>query len=260
MADTTTIISRKKLEFPDIGYSGGVPLEVLVKDMFTVLGDNVGTRYEAYSSIANSTTVELDHNFGAAFAEYKILLYTGTATDMTRVQDPAAAGWTIAAKAGSLKTVIEITTPGSGGPHSFFVIMSHGTFIESIDELDDVNNTGVADGYILKWVDANSRYEPGANTVTPWTTSFKTALYTAVDKDEIFANTGGGAFQINLPAAATIGKRVRVIDYNNTFGSNTLTVGRNGNNINGAASDMTLSTNGIAVEFVANGNGDWRTI
>lgn len=260
MADTTTVIGRSKITFPEIGYSGGTPLEDLVKACWADLSDDLGSRYQIYSAISDSTTVELDHNFGVALAELKVLIYTGTATNLTRVQDPSSAGWTIAAKTGSEKLVIEVTTPSSGGPHGFAVIVHHSTFIESISELDDVDNTGVADGYVLKWVAANSQYEPGANVVTPWNTVVKTSLYTAVSQDEVFADTSGGSFTVNLPATATLGHRVRIIDYGNTFGTNTLTIGRNGNNINGSAADLTMNVDGDFIELVANGNNDWRQL
>jgi hypothetical protein len=164
MGTTTTVISRKKLVFPDIGYDGGLALEGLVSDMFEELGDNLGTRYEAYSAIADSTTVELDHNFGAALSECRVQLYTGTAADMTRVSDPTGSGWTIAAKTGSEKTILEVTTPSSGGPHTFFVIISLGTFIEGVDELDDVDisTTAPEEGQALVW-DGSSKFVPGAS-------------------------------------------------------------------------------------------------
>ena len=43
---------------------------------------------------------------------------------------------------------------------------------------------------------------------------------------------------------------VTFIDAKGTFGSNNLTVGRNSSNINGAASDLTVSTNGAAFTLV----------
>jgi hypothetical protein len=259
MADTTSIISRSKLEFPNLSYTGGSALEDLVKGYLTKLGDNAGSRYDEYTSIANSTTVELDHNFGVAFAEIKINLYTGTGTNLTRVEDPSGSGWTIAAKTGSEKLIIEITTPSSGSPHNFSVVASCGGFIESLDELDDFDNTGVANGYIPIWNNSNSRYEPGVNTPDSWTSSVKTALYTASSKEEVFCNTSGGAFTVNLPATPSLGDRVRIIDSNGSFGSFTLTVGRNGSTIMGNSADFTFSTDNDGGEFIYNGS-DWRLL
>ena len=83
----------------------------------------------------------------------------------------------------------------------------------------------------------------------PWIT--KTSSYTAVNNDRIFVDTTGGAFNIALPASPNVGDTVRVLDVAGTFNSFALTLTRNGSNIMGAASDMTLSTQyeGIAVVY-----------
>ena len=57
-----------------------------------------------------------------------------------------------------------------------------------------------------------------------------------------FANTSGGAFTITLPTSASIGDFISVIDYAGTFDTNNLTIGRNGHNIQGDASDLTVAT------------------
>ena len=78
--------------------------------------------------------------------------------------------------------------------------------------------------------------------------------------DEVFADTSGGAFALTLPGSPSIGDRVRVIDSTGSFDSFTLTISRNGNNIQGVAADLTLSTEGDSVELVFNGIDDWRMI
>jgi hypothetical protein len=85
---------------------------------------------------------------------------------------------------------------------------------------------------------------------SPYTTSIKTTTYTAVDRDELFANTSGGAFTITLPASPTIGMRVKISDYSGNWATNNVTVARNSENIDGAASDFTLNVNGAWVEFI----------
>jgi hypothetical protein len=47
---------------------------------------------------------------------------------------------------------------------------------------------------------------------------------------------------MTLPASAVRGDEVWIIDYAGTFDTNNLTVGRNGHNIQGDASDLTVST------------------
>jgi len=80
------------------------------------------------------------------------------------------------------------------------------------------------------------------------------ANYTAVNGDQLLVNTSGSGIgspvTVTLPASPTIGDEVTIIDSGNNFASNNLTVGRNGSNINSSASDLTVSTSGIAFTLV----------
>ena len=88
------------------------------------------------------------------------------------------------------------------------------------------------------------------------------ATYTTVNGDQVLIDTSGGgigtAITINLPASPAIGNEVTFIDSGNNLASNNLTVGRNGSNINGAASDLVVSTNASAFTLVyANASRGW---
>lgn len=78
--------------------------------------------------------------------------------------------------------------------------------------------------------------------------------YTAVNGDQLLINTSGSGIgspvTVTLPASPSIGDEVTIIDSGNAFASNNLTVGRNGSSINGNASDLTVSTNGISFTLV----------
>ena len=63
-------------------------------------------------------------------------------------------------------------------------------------------------------------------------------------------NTTGGAITLTLPGSPTIGDEISFIDYAGTFDTNNLTVARNGKNINGAASDLTVATESAANTLV----------
>ncbi len=84
---------------------------------------------------------------------------------------------------------------------------------------------------------------------TDWQ-AVKTTTYTAVAGQGIFANTSGGAWTLTLPASPTIGDEVAVVDYAGTFDTNNLTIGRNSKNIQGAAADLTVSTERAAFTLV----------
>ena len=80
------------------------------------------------------------------------------------------------------------------------------------------------------------------------------ATYTTVNGDQILVNTSGSgisaAVTINLPASPSIGNEVTFIDSGNNLASNNLTIGRNGSNILGTASNLVVSTNGSAFTLV----------
>ena len=74
--------------------------------------------------------------------------------------------------------------------------------------------------------------------------------YTSVAGAQIFANTTANPITINLPASPTVGDEVSVLDTKGTWNSNNCTIGRNGQPINSATSDLTLNTNGQAITLV----------
>lgn len=82
---------------------------------------------------------------------------------------------------------------------------------------------------------------------------------TAVASRYYFVNTSGGAVTLTLPASPTMGDTVRVLDATSSFGTNNLTIGRNGNKIQGDAADMTVSTTDAAFDLVYyNATYGWR--
>ena len=88
---------------------------------------------------------------------------------------------------------------------------------------------------------------------TDW--AIKTGTYTAVDKDQLIANSGSD-FTITLPASPSAGATVIV----KNVGAGTVTIARNGSNIEGAAQDGTLeSTKGMQVVYV-DGTLGWKEL
>ena len=74
--------------------------------------------------------------------------------------------------------------------------------------------------------------------------------YTTVAGAQILANTSSNPITVTLPAAASTGDEITIVDARGTWGSNNLTVGRNGLKINTATSDLTLSNNGQSITLV----------
>jgi hypothetical protein len=87
--------------------------------------------------------------------------------------------------------------------------------------------------------------------VNVWTT--KSSAYTAIASDRIFADTSSSAWTLTLPASASIGDTITILDYSSTFGTNNLTVSRNGLNILGIADDLLLDVTNSATTLVYSG-------
>ena len=88
----------------------------------------------------------------------------------------------------------------------------------------------------------------GATGGISWQTSIKTADFTAVSGEGYFVNTSGGSnITVTLPASPSAGNVVAVKDYARTFGTNKVTLGRNGSNMDGNAIDTDLTINGQSI-------------
>lgn len=81
----------------------------------------------------------------------------------------------------------------------------------------------------------------------------KTANYTTQDKEGVLANTTGGAFTVTLPATPATGAQVVVADAGGVWGTNNLTVGRNGSTISNVAQDLVCDISGVSVQLVYDG-------
>ena len=115
-----------------------------------------------------------------------------------------------------------------------------------------VSGTGVAIPVGAKIV----LYSDGTNINSgPITKGYYTpsANYTAVNGDQILIDTSGGGIgapvTVTLPASPSIGNEV-TNDSGSNLASNNLTVDRNGSNLLGAASNLTVSTNAAAFTLV----------
>jgi hypothetical protein len=81
-------------------------------------------------------------------------------------------------------------------------------------------------------------------------TSSSITAYTAVAGDQLLINTTQTTVTITLPASPAIGDEVVIIDARGTFGSNNVTVARNGQPINSGTNNLALAVNGQAITLV----------
>ena len=116
--------------------------------------------------------------------------------------------------------------------------------------------TGTADQVIVTDGSGNLSFVDNTGG-TDWQT-VKTTGFTAVAGEGYFINTTSGAFTMTLPASPTIGDEISFVDYAGTFDTNNLTVGRNSENIQGSAADLTVSTERAANTLVyTDGTQGW---
>ena len=101
-----------------------------------------------------------------------------------------------------------------------------------------ITNSGTANGF-------------GASGAISWQTAVKTGDFTAVSNEGYFVNTSGGSdITVTLPSSPSAGNVVAIKDYARTFGTNKVTMARNGSNMDGVAADTVLETSGLSVTFV----------
>ena len=116
--------------------------------------------------------------------------------------------------------------------------------------------TGTADQILVTDGSGNLSFVDNSGG-TDWQ-AVKTTGFTAVAGEGYFINTTSGAFTMTLPASPTIGDEVAFIDYAGTFDTNNLTVGRNSENIQGSAADLTVSVERAANTLVyTDGTQGW---
>jgi len=122
--------------------------------------------------------------------------------------------------------------------------------------------TASGTGYTMPVATTALLYSDGTNTALGMLQKSyvtHTAAYTAVAGDQIFCDTKTtNAFTVTLPAGA-VNDEITLIDSQNYFGSNNLTIDSNGSEkINSSASNLVLSTNGQAITLVyANATVGW---
>ena len=86
-----------------------------------------------------------------------------------------------------------------------------------------------------------------------WQTGdIKTGNFVAASGKGYFVNTTGGAITATMPNPPSAGNIVAFKDYAGTFGTNKLTIDRNGHNIQGVPQDSIISTNRASLVLVYN--------
>ena len=89
----------------------------------------------------------------------------------------------------------------------------------------------------------------GINAIS-WDTTAKTADFTAETNRGYFVDTSSASVTVTLPASPVAGSFIGIKDYALTADTNAITIARNGNNIQGTASDVLIQTEGGVANLV----------
>ena len=220
----------------------GAPSDKVLTTTQILIGDGTGFTAAALSgdvTMTNAGAVTIANNAveNAMMADNAIdtAEIAASAVETAKINDNAV---TLAKMAGLVRGKI-IYGDASGDPAALTV----GTADQVL----------TSDGTDVSWADSVG----GAAWV------IKTAAYTAVAGDGVMVDTDSAAITITLPASASLGDFVRIMDVTGncaTTGRN-ITVGRAGHNIQGAAADLTIATNRAAIGLVyANATEGWVLI
>ena len=125
----------------------------------------------------------------------------------------------------------------SGSTLSFASNLATGDVIDFVILLGNVLDVGVpTDGTVT-----HAKFATNTGGVVDWQ-AVVTGNTNMVVGNGYFVNTTSGAVTMTLPSSAVRGDEVWIVDYAGTFDTNNLTVARNSHNIQGDASDLTVST------------------
>jgi len=272
---STTEISRAKLAHPDFDHQGGSALHTKVATLLTRLGDFIDSRFFYQNALANSSSVDFDHNFKTALYDLVAVLYlrdtgTGELTRITPTSTPAISSFTIAATPSFTTTKIRVTNNSGSARDIALVLRSSPPMIDDIYDVD--LSTPPTNGQVLSYDSGTKTWKPasGANLSTnalsgllaaidfEQFTSVQTTGFTAARGQKVLADTTSGAFTIVFPSAVT-GDKIEVWDYSGKFGVNPITINPGGNLINGVAGTRTLTMSWSRTKFVFAAGG-WMAI
>jgi len=152
---------------------------------------------------------------------------------------------------GNPASLLTITAPAASKP---YIVINSTSTNQSVKIVGAGPTTGVTIGAgqkaVVAWNGSDFVQVGGGGGLSYVS---KSANYTAQNNEGVLTNTSGGAFTVTLPAAPTTGSQVVVADSAGTWGTNNLTVGRNGSTIGGLAQDLVCDIAGASVQLVYDG-------
>ena len=237
-------------------YSTGLRIEL------QVTGENSGT----WGTITNNNFSQV-FEFAIAGVYAVPAITTGTSTTLTNGDGPQTQANNQARNSqllfsGTVSTTHTVQFPATQKTYGIYNNISGGADISA--RLGATGNTVTI---------TNGKYRLVSTDGTNWYDVFSLAglgeawiekdnsdsPYTASAGDNIFVDCSAAVVTVTLPASPSIGDQVKIVDGTGSAATYNITVGRNSEKIQGAAPDLTISTNnaGIALVYYDSTNG-WR--
>jgi len=177
----------------------------------------------------------------------------GTTKDVIQVWSPAHFSFANPSNPGSVEQAIYDTFTANITVSST-EISTQGTLIRGAN---------VQDNLVSEGVEADSLSTAGQTVIVNSARNFQiistsSTVGSGSVGTQLGVNTTAGPVTVTLPAAPSAGDVVTVVDSHHQWGTNSCTVSRNGNTIDGATSDLTLNQTAQQLSLMYNGAG-WRT-
>jgi hypothetical protein len=200
--------------------------------------------------IADGTIVNADINASAAIAVSKLAANTisGVTLGNNLPALTISTGLSGTSYNGSTAITIENTDKGSSQFIFKNIVVAGQTTIAAASNTESL--TFVAGSGMSIQTDNSTKTLTFTAGAGGWLN--KSANWSANVGESIIANTSGGSWTLTLPPSPSIGAQITVVD-GADFQSNPLILGRNGNLINNAASNVALNYTGIKVDIIYNG-------
>ena len=210
-------------------------------------GDTVNNGITQYTNIAIAGTLTLTGDGAVTLANT-----TGDASASNITSTLAGAG-TVTAQFSTVRVSGTTTTKVVTGPSysKSYLIDNASSYTVTFKASGQTGVSISPNEKVYVYYNATDYVKVGGGGITYG--AVKTTTYTAVANDGVLTNTTGGAFTVNLPATPSTGTQVFIADSAGTWGTNNLTIGRNGSTIAGSATDLVCDINSVSIQCIYDG-------
>jgi hypothetical protein len=211
--------------------------------LFSITNSLSGTLF-AVSDISGIPSLEIHENGIVKLAEYSGRVLVGTDSDDS---------------SSLLQIAGNVRATAYYGDGSNLTGISGGGGVTVQDEGSPLTTTATTLNFVGSGVAATGTGATKTITISGGGGTFAsyTSTATLTAGETALANTSGGAFTLTLPASPSTNDQIIILDATGNFGTNNLTVGRNGNTIQGDASDLVCDIDNVAIRLHYTGS-DWR--